>query len=79
LRDGYVQKLIASYDWLEQELDVLSPIHVGHIALATCLSWFEFRGLPAFRERRPRLVAWFDEFETRGSMRATPLSGETQD
>ena len=79
LRDGYVQKLIATYDWLERELDVDSPIHVGHIALATCLSWLEFRELPTFRERRPRLVAWFDEFEARPSMRAAPLSGETHD
>jgi len=51
----------------------------GHIALATCLSWLEFRGLPGLRSRRPRLVAWLDEFETRPSMRATLLSGETQD
>lgn len=79
LRDGYVQKLITSYDWLERELDAGSPIHVGHIALATCLSWLEFRELPSFRERRPRLVAWFDEFEARPSMRATPMSGETHD
>lgn len=78
LRDGYINKLIESYDWLEQELDVGSP-HVGHIALATTLSWLEFRELPGFREQRPRLVAWFDEFASRASMRATPLSGETQD
>ena len=79
LRDGYVEKLIASYDWLERELDVASPIHVGHIALATALSWLEFRDLPTFRVKRPRLSAWFDEFEARPSMRATPLSGETHD
>jgi glutathione S-transferase len=79
LRDGYIEKLIASYDWLERELDVASPIHVGHIALATTLSWLEFRELPTFREKRPRLEAWFDEFEIRPSMRATPLSGETHD
>ncbi|MEP7246173.1 MAG: glutathione S-transferase family protein [Gammaproteobacteria bacterium] len=79
LRDGYVDKLIASYDWLERELDIASPIHVGHIALATCLSWLEFRELTSFRERRPRLADWFDEFEARPSMRATPLSGETHD
>ncbi len=79
LRDGHIQKLIASYDWLEQQLDIDAPVHVGHIALATTLSWLEFRGLPNFRERRPRLVAWFDAFEARPSMLATPLSGETQD
>jgi glutathione S-transferase len=79
LADGYTQKLIASYDWLEHQLDVDVPVHVGHIALATCLDWLEFRELPGFRESRPRLAAWFDEFARRPSMRATPLSGETED
>ena len=79
LRDGFIVKLIASYDWLEQELDVDSPIHVGHIAVATTLSWLEFRELPTFREGRGRLTAWFDAFESRSSMQATPLSGQTQD
>jgi glutathione S-transferase len=79
LRDGYIGKLIASYDWLERELDVDSQIHIGHIALATTLSWLEFRELPGFRKCRPRLAAWLDGFEGRPSMRATPLSGETRD
>jgi glutathione S-transferase len=79
LRDGYAQKLTTSYDWLEREIDSDAPVHVGHIALATCLDWLEFRELPAFREARPRLSAWFDEFAKRPSMRATPLSGETKD
>ncbi|HKE93250.1 MAG TPA: glutathione S-transferase [Povalibacter sp.] len=79
LRDGYIQKLLATYDWLERDLDTVSPIHVGHIALGTALSWIEFRQLPDFREKRPRLTLWFDEFATRPSMLATPLSGETRD
>lgn len=79
LRDGYVEKLVASYDWLEGELDAEAPIHVGHIAIATVLSWLEFRALPSFRDKRPRLAAWFDAFENRASMKATPLSGATQD
>lgn len=79
LAAGHAEKLVASYDWLEQELDVEAEIHVGHVALATTLSWLEFRGLPSFRDGRPRLCAWLDAFETRPSMRATPLSGETQD
>lgn len=79
LREGYTQKLLESYDWLERELDVDSPVHLGHIAVATALGWLEFRELPDFRAGRPRLSAWFDEFERRESMRATPLSGETQD
>lgn len=79
LRDGYCDKLIASYDWLESELDTEGPMDVGHIALATALSWLEFRELPSFRKRRPRLSAWLDAFEARPSMQATPLSGETHD
>jgi glutathione S-transferase len=79
LRDGYIEKLIASYDWLERELETEAPVHVGHVALATCLSWLEFRELPGFRAQRPRLAGWFDAFSARPSMRATPLSGETHD
>ncbi|MBK1868306.1 glutathione S-transferase family protein [Aestuariivirga sp. YIM B02566] len=79
LRDGYTEKLIASYGWLETALDIAGPVHVGHIALATALDWIRFRDLPAFREGRPRLTVWFDAFSLRPSMRATPLSGETQD
>lgn len=79
IRDGYIEKLIAGYDWLERELDVCAPIHIGHIALATCLDWLEFRDLPGFRDRRPRLSDWFDEFQQRPSMRSTPLTGETHD
>jgi len=54
-------------------------VHVGHIAVATSLSWLEFRELPGFREQRPTLTAWYEAFITRPSMLATPLSGETQD
>jgi glutathione S-transferase len=79
LRKGYTEKLTASYDWLERELDVASPIHIGHIALATTLGWLEFRALPTFREKHARLTAWFDAFESRPSMRANPMSGETYD
>jgi glutathione S-transferase len=79
LRDGYVAKLLCGYDWLERELDVSTPTHVGHIALATCLSWLEFRDLPEFRDGRPRLASWLEEFQARPSMHATPLSGETRD
>lgn len=79
LREGYTEKLLASYDWLESELDTDTQVHVGHIALATALSWLEFRDLPDFRAGRPRLSAWFDAFQARASMRATPLSGDTHD
>lgn len=79
LAEGYAVKLLYSYDWLEGELDAAEPVHVGHVAVATALSWLAFRGLSQFRTGRPRLAAWFDGFECRASMQATPLSGETQD
>lgn len=78
LRDGYAEKIEATYDWLERALDVDRPLHVGHIALATTLSWMEFRALPTFRTRS-KLTQWFDAFENRPSMQKTPLSGETHD
>jgi glutathione S-transferase len=79
LAEGYATKLLCSYDWLEGEFDAAEPVHVGHIAVTTALSWLAFRELPQFRTGRPRLAAWFDAFERRTSMQATPLSGETQD
>lgn len=78
LAEGLRDKIEATYDWLEGELDADAPLHVGHIALATALSWMAFRQLPSFRARA-RLTRWFDAFETRPSMLATPLSGETRD
>jgi len=79
LRDGYAAKLVETYDWLERNLDIESPLHIGHIGIATALSWLEFRQLPSFRDSRPRLVGWFDQFELRASMRKTTLSGDTHD
>lgn len=78
LADGYRDKIEASYDWIESTLDDDAQVHVGPIALATTLSWMAFRNLPAFRARA-RLARWFDAFEKRGSMQATPLSGDTHD
>lgn len=78
-RDGQIAKLQGGYDWLEHRLKADEPLHVGHIAVATALSWLEFRELPSFRPGRPRLAAWFEAFSERPSMRATPLTGETHD
>lgn len=79
LQAGYAAKLRSAYDWLEQELHPRAALTVGHIAVATALSWIEFRGLPDFREGRPRLDAWMQAFTQRPSMQATPLAGETHD
>ena len=79
LAEGYRDKLIATYDWLEENIGQDDPLHIGHFAVATALSWLAFRGLPEFRERRAKLSEWFASFEQRTSMQSTPLSGETID
>ncbi|GGF09043.1 glutathione S-transferase [Aliidongia dinghuensis] len=81
MRDGQIAKLLAAYDFLEQEELLTTPGRpcIGRIALATALSWLEFRGLPAFEPGRPRLTAWYRAFLDRPSMRATPLTGDTVD
>lgn len=76
---GMTMKLIESYDFVESEVEFDAPLHVGHIALATCLSWLEFRGLPDFLQGRPRLAQWYSSFVERPSMRATPYGGDTRD
>ena len=79
LQQGYAEKLVASYDWLEQDLKSEPPVDIGTIALATVLDWLAFRELPDFRAGRPRLTRWFDSFAARPSMLATPLAGQTHD
>jgi len=85
IRDGHTQKLIASYDFLEREVTAgfngsgIHHVDIGQIALATALSWLEFRGLPDFETGRPHLSAWYRAFLQRPSMLATPLTGETHD
>ncbi|GGE02566.1 hypothetical protein GCM10011529_06300 [Polymorphobacter glacialis] len=56
LAAGYTEKLVASYDWLEAALDPETPLHVGHISVATALDWLEFRDLPGFRTSHPKLT-----------------------
>ncbi len=79
LAAGYAEKLVASYDWLEHQIVADDCLHVGHVAIATTLSWLEFRKLPDFRTGRPKLSRWLDAFEQRPSMVNTPLFGETVD
>lgn len=80
LRDGQLHKIATACDLLEAELDDDgSAPDIGAIAIATALSWIDFRGVHAFREGRPRLAAWYARIDARPSMRATTLSGDTHD
>ena len=81
LRDGQLRKIAAACDLLEEELDDDDgdAPDIGAIAIATALSWIEFRRVHAFRAGRPRLAAWYARIDARPSMRATTLSGDTRD
>jgi glutathione S-transferase len=79
LAAGQCEKLLAAYDFLEREADLDGPLNIGQIALATALSWIEFRDLPSFKRGHPCLTNWYEAFVDRPSMRATDYSGETHD
>lgn len=79
LRDGQLQKIIAACDFLEAHVEMQTAPDIGDIALATALSWIEFRQVYAFREARPRLSSWYTQFCARPSMQATALHGNTVD
>lgn len=79
LQAGQRAKLVESYDLLERQEPLGGPVDIGQIGLATALAWLEFRELPDFRTKRPRLARWYEDFSQRPSMRVTAYHGETQD
>lgn len=82
MRDGQIEKLVASYDFLEHQWAEAAsevPIDLGQIALATALDWLAFRELPDFEQGRPRLSSWYRRFLQRPSMQATTFAGQTVD
>jgi glutathione S-transferase len=78
-RDGQLQKIALACDFAESGIDVAHPLDIGDVALATALSWIEFRDVYAFVPGRPRLAHWYARFNERPSMLATTLSGDTHD
>lgn len=79
LLEGHLQKVIAACDYLETHLSDGDQVDIGDIAVATSLSWIEFRQIHDFQIGRPRLAAWYRRFCARPSMLATPLVGNTID
>lgn len=79
LLEGHLQKVVAACDYLEANGFHHDRVDIGDIALATALSWIEFRHVYDFQAGRPRLSAWYQRFCARPSMMATPLSGATID
>lgn len=80
---GQLEKIAAACDAVEQELGDRPPAtsvpDIGDIALATTLSWIAFRNVYPFAAGRPRLSSWYERFDTRPSMQATTLAGDTRD
>jgi glutathione S-transferase len=81
MREGQFAKLVEAYDFIENEglVGASEKVDLGQVALATALSWIEFRQLGDFEKGRPQLSAWYRAFIKRPSMLATPLAGETHD
>jgi glutathione S-transferase len=90
MHDAQVEKIAQPCDFLEREIDqpdrhgsglrgAAGEPDIGDIALATALSWLEFRAIYPFLSGRPRLAAWYGALCSRPSMLATALTGETQD
>jgi glutathione S-transferase len=79
LAEGQRQKLTEAYDFLEGHVPLAGPLDLGQIALATALSWIEFRDLSDFRQERPVLTRWYEAFCQRRSMLLTALQGDTVD
>lgn len=79
LGEGHLAKVAAGCAFLEAGFEPREPPGLAEVAIATALSWLEFRAVYAFRSSCPRLTAWYDAFNQRPSMRATALEGETVD
>jgi glutathione S-transferase len=79
LLEGHLHKVIATCDYLEVHRADHKHVDIGDIALATALSWIEFRHVHDFHAGRPRLTDWYRRFCARPSMMATTLSGDTID
>jgi len=77
--EGQLSKVIESYAYLEQHMPLGGEVTIGEIALATSLSWLEFRGVASFRHHYPKLSNWYDKFAQRDSMHLTTLRGDTKD
>jgi len=71
---AFQAKIGKALDLLERETADLAatPIDISHIAVASALSYLDFRFADHdWRTERPQLAAWYATFSARPSMRAT--------
>ena len=67
-----IERALTALEFEQELLD--GPVTIGNIAVAVALEYvdFRFRDLQ-WRDDRPRLTAWHDEFAARPTMQATRL------
>lgn len=74
------RKSAAAVDRLEADMELLAdrPLDIGHIAIGTALGYLDFRfGDDNWRDGRPKLAAWHDEFNQRASVVAVPVEDDS--
>jgi glutathione S-transferase len=70
--DGQNSKIQRGLDVLEGEVAGLSGLTIGSISTACALGYLDLRfGQMAWRDRRPQLSSWLEEFAQRPSYQAT--------
>lgn len=74
--DHQAGKVTRAFASLEQNPPALGSIHIGHLAVAAALGYFDFRFEGKWRAGHPKLVKWLDEFAAKvPSFKATTPSG----
>lgn len=71
--EGQTAKVQQGLDALEREVGTFgAAVDLAQICAAVTIGWLEFRSaVGEIRARRPALMAWYDAFRMRESMRAT--------
>ena len=78
---SYRIKMNAVCDWLELHVAALRnrPFDIGHVSIGVALSYLDFRfEAEAWRNGRPELAAWHDDFCKRESVRSTQFQDEVR-
>lgn len=75
--DHQAGKVSRAFDALEKDPPAFGPmIHVGHLAIAAAIGYFDFRFEGHWRAKHPKLVKWLDEFAAKvPAFKATTPSG----
>lgn len=75
--DGQMSKITTALDALEAEASKLGgTVDIGTITIGCALGYLDFRfGDMGWRTGRPKIAAWFEQFNARPSMKATMPTG----